>query len=69
MACPQFLGAQSGVWKKRITRSEFLDGGVLVANPENARHCFFGERYQSRLFVMRIEPIKLDAAEEEEEVG
>ena len=55
--------SQSGAWRRRVLGSEFLDGGVLVASAENSSRCFFGERFMSRILVMRVGPIVLAAAQ------
>jgi len=54
--------SQSGAWQRRVLGSEFLDGGVLVASAENASRCFFGERFKSRILVMRVGPIEVAEA-------
>ena len=54
---PFWIRVRSAAWQRRVVASEFLGAEALVPNPENAASCFFGERFNSRLLVMRVEPV------------
>jgi hypothetical protein len=51
---PFWHRVQSGAWRERLARPVLLLGeDALVANPENAENCFFGERFGAQLAAFR----------------
>ena len=50
---------RSGAWRARVAKFEILPANILVPNNE---HCFFGTTFTSRLVVLRINELRVEAS-------
>ena len=55
---PWWRRLHSNAWASRIAIADYLPENSLVANAPNREHCFFGERFTSRLLVLRTQPLR-----------
>jgi hypothetical protein len=55
---PWWQRLRSSAWAPRITIADYLSADLLVANVSNREHCFFGDRFTSRLLVLCTKPLR-----------